>query len=161
MITSNKKNYLIAILWLICGFLSRFSSSYLFSFVTSNLMEPTSKYLRSIFHLNFSRGLVGNILFHVTDLIIVFSVSFLLARLTEKRKLWLIAFIIGVIGLPLYGTIRYEIAFENYYGSSPESTTLLIQLVIEKVVADLIITPLVALLGVSLGHQYRMKKTTG
>jgi uncharacterized membrane protein YeaQ/YmgE (transglycosylase-associated protein family) len=154
---SNTKSCLIALFWLVCGFLSRLLAGYLFSFGTSNLLEPTSKFMGSILHLNLRAGFIAFILFHITDLIIVFSIAFLLARATQKRKLWFFAFIFGVIGPPLYDTISYNIAVKNYYGPYTEDTAQLVRAVIGTVIADLIITPLVAWLGVTLGNHFRQR----
>ena len=154
--TKNKKTYLIALLWLISGYLCWISGDYLFIWGTSNLVEPASKYIRSIFHLNVSLAFLAFIVLLITYFIIVFLSAFLLSRATGKRKIWFFVFIVGVVGPPLYGTMSGNIEYVINYETLPsEATTVLVQILMETIIAYLIITPLVAWLGVIFGNRYR------
>jgi hypothetical protein len=155
--TENNKRYLIAVLWFICGNFCWLSASYLFNPVTSNLIFPTAKLLR-IFHLSLGTGSVAFLLYTLSELLIAFIIAFFLAMKTEKKVLWLVVFILGVIGYPLYSAVSYNIAFRNYYGPLPEDTAQFVRAYVSTLVADLIFKPLVAWLAMTLGNQYRERK---
>lgn len=155
------KHHSIALLWLIGGYLCWISGDYLFIWGTSTLIEPTSTYIRSIFHLNVSLALIGFIVLLITDFIIVFLGAFLLSRALGRRKIWFFVFVLGFIGPPLYGTITANLDYVINYGTLPsEATTVLLRILIQTVIAYLIITPLIAWLGIILGNHYREKRTT-
>lgn len=157
--TENNKRYLIAALWFICGNFCWLSASYLFNPLTSHLIFPTSKLLR-IFHLSLGTGSIAFLLYTLSESLIAFLIAFFLAVRTEKKMLWLVVFILGVIGYPLYSTVSYNMAVLNYYGPLPEDTAQFVRAVIETVIADLIMTPLVAWFGITLGNQYRRQHNT-
>jgi len=120
-------------------------------------MPLASRFLETVFHLSLGPGFVAFILYTASKLAIAFSVAFLLVMVTEKRKLRYFAFTFGIIGVPLYQTISYNIAAVNYYGVSP--TILLQKPFLESIATDLTITPLVVWLGTYLGNEYQVRKT--
>jgi hypothetical protein len=148
------KRYLIGVLWFICGNLSWLSASYLFNPVTSHLI-PSAARLLKLFRV--SSG-IAFLLYTFSELIIVFLVAFFLAMRTEKKMLWLVFFILGIIGYPLYSSVSYNIAVRNYYGPLPEDTSQFVRAYISTFIADLIFKPLVAWLAMTLGNQYRVRK---
>jgi hypothetical protein len=145
------KYYLIVPLWLIFGYLIPVSSGHLFGVGTSHLIEPTSRYLRTAFHLHFSSASIAFVLYTISQAIIVFSVAFLLSVATGKRKLRLFMLIVGAVGLPLYDTRHNHIAI--YHANLPVWNTL-----IESLAAHLFFTPLAAFFGVFLENQYRSRQ---
>ena len=157
--TRNKGDYLIAFLWLICGYLCWMAGDYLFIWGTSNLVEPTSRYIRLKFHLNFSLVSIGFIILLITDFIIIFPIAFLLSRAIGKRKIWFFVFIVGVVAPPLYGTIGGNIEYVLHYDTLPsEAKIVLMRILLKTIMAYLFITPLVGWLGITLGNRYRARK---
>ena len=159
MTRGNKKDYLIAFLWLIMGYLCWMSGDYLFIWGTSDTVEPTSNYIRLKFHLYFSLAFIGFITLLITDFIIIFSIAFILSIATGKRKIWFFVFIAGVVAPPLYATIGSNIDYVLQYKTLPaEARIVLTRILIETIIAYLFITPFVGWLGITLGDRYRMKK---
>jgi len=148
------ENYLIAVLWFICGNFCWFSASYLFNPVTSHLLPLTVRLLK-LFHV--ASGFAF-LLYTFSELIIAFFIAFFLTMKTEKKMLWFVIFILGLIGYPLYSTVSYNIAVRNYYGFYPEDTSQFLRAYTSTLVADLIFKPLVAWLAMTLGNQYRERK---
>jgi hypothetical protein len=148
------KKYLLAALWFISGNLCWFSASYLFNPVTSHLLPKTARLL-TLFHV--SSGFAF-LLYTFSELVIAFLIAFFLTMKTEKKLLWFVIFILGIIGYPLYSTVSYNIAVRNYYGSYPEDTSQFLRAYTSTLVADLIFKPLVAWLAMTLGNQYRERK---
>jgi hypothetical protein len=67
--TKNNKDYLIAVLWFLCGNLTWKSAAYVFSNFTSLLIFPNN-----MLHIHYRPAFV---VYSITDLIIVFLVAFL------------------------------------------------------------------------------------
>jgi hypothetical protein len=146
---SAAKYYLISALWFICGNLCWFLASYLFNPLTSHLIPLTARLLK-LFHI--SSGFAF-LLYTFSELIIAFVIAFFLAMRTGEKMLWLVTFILGIIGYPLYSTVSYNIAVHNYYGPLSEDTSQFVQAYVSTLVADLIFKPVVAWLGMRSGNQ--------
>jgi inner membrane protein involved in colicin E2 resistance len=140
----DNKRYLIAALWFICGFPTSRAASYVFGNLTSPLISFFSDEALHVIRTPF-------MVYTMTDLTIIFLIALLLSLATGKRNMWDLAYIIGVVGRPLYATIRSHI--QMYHYNLPVLETL-----IPSLAVLLIITPLIALLGTTLGKKYQMRK---
>lgn len=143
---SVKEKLLLTALWFVCGNLTWKFSAYVFGNFSSLLIFPNN-----VLHIHYRPAFV---VYTITDLIIVFLIACLLSAATGKKNIWTITYIVGVVGWPLYSTIRSH--YEMLQHNLPALDTLIL-----SVAVLLIITPLVAWLGVTLGNQYRVKKTAG
>jgi hypothetical protein len=141
--TKNNKGYLIEALWFICGNLTWKSAAYVFGNFTSLLIFPNN-----VLHIHYRSAFV---VYTITDLIIVFLIASLLSMATGKRNIWILTYIVGVVGWPLYYTLRNHIEMFQY--NLPIWDTLILSLIVL-----VIITPLVAWAGSLLGNQYGMRK---
>ena len=150
LMTKNIKSLLIIALWFICGNLTWLSASYFFNRGTSYLIPPTLNFMRTVLHLSFGTSYIAFLLYTISDLIIVFFIVFLLSRATGKRNIWLLMFIVGAIGFPLYYTIRNHIVM--YHDKLPVWDTL-----IPALTAKLIIIPLLSWLGAILAKPLSCK----
>lgn len=144
------KTYLIAALYFISGFLTWLSAGYIFNGGTANLIEPTARFMMTVFHFSLGIGDTAFLLYTISDLIIVFFYILLLSIITGKRNIWNITYIIGAIGLPLYHTIRNHIVF--YKHDLPVWGTLLASL------AAYCIIPLLVWVGANLGNKYQIER---
>jgi|GEM_PF-3712721 len=128
---------------------------------TSNFIQPAAKYIRSIFHLNPSLlSSTAFIVLLITDVIIVFSFTFLLARAVGKKKIWLLVFILAFVVPPLHDTVTGNIEYLLHYYTLPaQATNVLMQIMMTTFIAYLIIIPLATWLGGTLGNKYRVRKT--
>ncbi len=140
----DNKNYSIAALWFICGYLTWIAASYVFGNFTSRLIEPNN-----ILHIYWHPGFV---LYTITDLIIVFLLAFLLSTASGKKNIWTLTYIVGTVGLPLYSAIRSHINIWQH--NLPVLETL-----IPSLTVLMTITPVIAWAGVSFGNKYGKKKT--
>lgn len=155
MKTENKKDYLIALLWLICGYLCWLSGVYLLRYESSNLVLPISEYINTTFNSYFISSLTTFMLLYMADFILIFFATIFLSRATGKRLVWFVVFLIGCRGRTLYGTINGIIFHMNNYGTLPSEMT---SWLFESLAANFIIAPLIAWLGIFIGHKYRTAK---
>jgi len=95
-------------------------------------------------------------LFHITDFLFAFIFATVLARATGKKNIWAVFFIAGAIARPLYETIRSHMVNLNRYETLPSWANVSFA---ESVIAYLIVLPLIAWAGASVGNKYRKKKT--
>ena len=137
---SIKKKFLITALWFICGNLTWKSAAYVFGNFSSFLIFPNN-----VLHIYYRPAFV---VYTITDLIIVFLSACLLSVATGKKSIWILAYIVGVVGWPLYSTIRSHL--EMFQHNLPALDTLVLSISVL-----LIITPLAAWLGSTLGNQFR------
>jgi ABC-type transport system involved in cytochrome c biogenesis permease component len=139
----DNKKYSIAPLWFICGFLTSITASYVFGNFTSHLIFPDN-----VLHIHYKPAFA---VYTITDLIITFIAAFLLSVATGKKNIWILTYIVGAVGLPLYSAIRSHLA--AFQHNLPVLDTL-----IPSLTVLVIITPLIAWAGATLGKNYRMRK---
>lgn len=139
-----KKEFLITALWFICGNLTWKSAAYVFGNFTSLIVFPNN-----VLHIHYRPAFV---VYTITDLIIIFLIAFLLSVATGKKNIWVLTYIVGVIGWPLYYTLRNHIA--GFRHNLPVLDTLFLSIAVL-----VIITPLTALLGVTLGSKFRQRRS--
>jgi len=73
--------------------------------------------------------------------------------------MWFFPFIFGAAIPPLYVTINSNIDYViNYKNFSSEANIVTIKIIMITIIAHLIVTPLVAWLGITLGNNYRIRK---
>lgn len=139
---SIKKKFLIAALWFICGNLTWKSAAYVFGNFSSLLIFPNN-----VLHIHYKPAFV---VYTITDLVIVFLIACLLSVATGKKNIWILTYIVGVVGWPLYSAIRSHL--QMFQHNLPALNTL-----IPSIAVLLVITPLAAWLGVTLGNQFRQR----
>jgi hypothetical protein len=139
----DNKRYLIVTLWFVCGFLTSIAASYAFGNFTSHLIFPDNK-----LHIHYRPAFV---VYSITDLTIIFLFSFLLSVATGKKNICTLTYILGVVGLPLYYAARSHI--EMFHHNLPVLDTL-----IPSLTVLLIISPLVAWAGATIGNKYGNEK---
>lgn len=140
----DNKEYLIAAIWFICGTLTSIAASFVFGNFSSHLIFPNN-----LLHINYRPAFL---VYTTTDLIIVFLVAFLLSTAIGKRNIWTLTYVVGVVGLPLYASIRSHI--DIFQHNPPVIDTL-----IPSLAVLMIITPLIAWAGATSGEKYGRKKT--
>jgi ABC-type transport system involved in cytochrome c biogenesis permease component len=140
----DNNRYLLAAVWFVCGILTWKIAAYTFGNVTSHLIFPNN-----ILHIYYKPAFV---VYTITDLIITFLVAFLLSMATGKKNIFTLTYIVGAVGLPLYSAIRSHL--QALHHSLPVLNTL-----IPSLTVLLIITPLIAWAGATLGNKNRREKT--
>jgi hypothetical protein len=137
-----KKKILIAVFWFYCGTLSWKIAAYIFDKFSSHLIFPYN-----LLHIPYKPPFV---VYSITDLIIVFLIACLMSVATGKKITWILAYIVGIVGSPLYWVIRSH--FEAFQLNLPVLDTL-----IPSLAVLLILKPLTAWIGVTLGKTISLR----
>lgn len=143
---NNNKDALIALLWLIMGYIrwrTVLYFSFTFSFVTS-----VSTFLNETFHSKLTLDVMNSVLFYGTDLFSVFILVFLLSVITGKKRARLLLFLMGTEGYSLYGIIYV------YFNSYAVLPSWIVSWLVKAVISYVIFTPLLAWIGAIWGHKY-------
>jgi hypothetical protein len=152
----NKRDYLIALLWLIIGYLCSFSAVYLFSYGTVNWVLPVNRYVRTMFQSPIMSTMTNVVMCYIAQFITAFSFALVFSITTGRRRLWLLFFAIGAMGQSFYYDIESLNAYMNYYPSGLPSWTK--SFYYNEITVYFIIIPVVAWIGMMLGNKIYTKK---
>ena len=154
---SLRKKILMFLLWLVCGVLSWYVAVFVSTFVVSPFL---ARWVIIPGGMPFSREILAItdvLIFSAGDYITAFFATTTLCYLTGYERLWLIGFIVGVDGYPLYDNFVSLSAYLDVYPGLP---SWVIRWWFQDLVPIVIVVPLVAWAGCMAGRKLGLRRTT-
>lgn len=147
------KNYALAIVGLIAGYLCWLAGVYAFSYGTSSIVLPATKFIKGtssqlLTPLHFA-------LFYSTDLFLIFLCSTALSIISGKRIILFIALMLWPVCFSMFNCIRDLIQYMNYY---PELPSWVSSWFTQAAIAYLLLTPVMGWAGMILGDKLYRKR---
>lgn len=147
------KKYGVAVIWLLAGCLCWLAGVYVFSYGTSPLVLPSTKFIMST-----SPSLLTPLhfgLFHGTALILIFLFSTILSVICGKRRIWFVALMLWPVCFPMYSSIQDLIQYVHHY---PKLPSWVVSWFSQAVLAYLFFTPLLGWAGMVVGNKLYRKR---
>ena len=152
-----KSEILIPFLWMGAGFLSWYTSKYVFSYFMSPLFIEQLRTINTGTQSLIIKNMANMIFVNVGDFLLCFLFSILLSYFTNFTKYRFSMFIFGAIAIGLYLRVESLINQMQIYSEPPFwAMTSYVQ----GFISLLLIIPLISLLGCKIGQYLNVKTKT-